>query len=95
MSSITRSGAITKGVVTTGLAMVARVRDDKIPSHLSINVANSRPVRYNKKIRRNAESMGTPAWLQTNLVAEQSVSKWRSEGTPLAHKGQDNESLVS
>jgi hypothetical protein len=46
-------------------------------------------VRCNKKIRKNAESMGTPTRLQRDRVAEQAVSKCKRLGAPLAHKGQE------
>jgi hypothetical protein len=95
VSIITISGVIANGAVTTGWAILTLVSSDRTLSHASTKPANSRPVRYNKNIRKNAESMGTPAWLQNCLVQEQLVSKWRSVGASLAHKGQADVSLVS
>ena len=95
VSIITKSGVIASGSVTTGWAILTLVSSDKTLSHASTKSASSRPVRYNKNMRKNAESMGTPAWLQSCRVHEQFVSKWRSVGASLAHKGQADVSLES
>ena len=84
---ITISGAIGKDDRTKGLAKFTLVSEAKTSSHASMIATNSRPVRYNRKIRKNSESMGTPKRLQRALVPEQSVNKWRSVGGALAHKG--------
>ena len=78
-----------RGWVITGVAREALLSDVKIASQPSIKVANSEPLRCNKNIRKNAESMGTPTLLQRERVAEQAVSKCRRLGAPLAHKGQE------
>ena len=78
-----------KGCVITGVAREALLSDVNIASQPSTNVATSEPVRCNKKIRKNAESMGTPTRLQRDRVAEQAVSKCKRLGAPLAHKGQE------
>lgn len=92
---MTRSGAMVSGKVIAGVVKQALLREVKISSHPSIKRANSAPVRYNKNIRKNAESMGTPIWLQRDLVAEQAVSKCNRLGAPLAHKGQEVFSAVA
>jgi hypothetical protein len=78
-----------KGCVIIGVAKEALLSDINIASQPSTKVANSEPLRYNKKIRKNAESMGTPTRLHRDRVAEQAVSKCRRLGVPLAHKGQE------
>ena len=78
-----------KGCVIIGVAKEALLSDVNIASQPSTKVANSEPLRYNKKIRKNAESMGTPTRLHRDRVAEQAVSKCRRLGAPLAHKGQE------
>ena len=95
VSIITISGVIANGAVTTGWAIVTGVSCDNTVSHASTIPANSRPVLYNKKMRKKAESMGIPAWLQNCLVLEQLVSKWRRLGVSLAHRGHAVVSFVS
>ena len=75
-----------RGWLITGVAREALLSDVRIASHPSIKVE---PLRCNKNIRKNAESMGTPTLLQRERVAEQAVSKCRRLGAPLAHKGQE------
>ena len=69
------SGAMGKDERTTGLAKVTLVSEVKTSSHASIIATNSRPVRYNRKIRKNSESIGTPKRLQRALVPEQLVNR--------------------
>ena len=75
MSIITRSGSIGRDESTGGLVKSTLVSELKISSHASIKATNSRPVRYNRKIRKNSESIGIPNRLQRVLVLEQSVNK--------------------
>ena len=49
-----------KDEITVGFAKVTRESDEKTLSHASIKATSSRPVRYNKKIRKKAESIGMP-----------------------------------
>ena len=72
---ITRSGSIGKEEITKGLAKVTLLSEANAASHPSIKSTNSRPVRYNRKIRKNSESIGTPKRLQSALVLEQSVNR--------------------
>ena len=53
-----------KGCVIIGIAKEALLSDVNIASQPSIKVDNSEPLRCNKNIRKNAESMGTPTQLQ-------------------------------
>jgi hypothetical protein len=91
---ITISGAIARGEVTVGLAKDTLLSYANTASHPSTKASNSRPVRYNKKMRRNSGSMGTPYRLQRALVLEHFVNKCRSVGAPRAHRGHDSVSEV-
>jgi hypothetical protein len=69
-----------KDEITVGFAKVTRESDEKTSSHASIKATSSRPVRYNKKIRKKAESIGMPKRLQRALVPEQFVNRCKSVG---------------
>ena len=84
---INKSGSIDKDARTGGLANVTLVSEAKTSSHPSIKALNSQTVRYNRIMRKNAGSIGTPKRLQRALVLEQSVNRWRRVGGPLAQRG--------